>query len=91
MLRVSRAETTEGRLENVQKLIQFAGSFTGALCEWRHASSEEQKKVLASSSRNMSCHGHRPPPQGDVAALPRGTRALATVPARRRHDRTSVN
>ena len=31
------------------------------------------------------------PPQGDVAALPRGTRALATVPAPRRHDRTSVN
>ena len=64
MLRVSRAETTEGRLENVQKLIQFAGSFTGALSEWRHASSEEQKKVLASSSRNMSCHGHRPRRKG---------------------------
>ena len=32
MLRASRAETTEGRLENVQELIQLAGSFHTA-CE----------------------------------------------------------
>jgi hypothetical protein len=49
MLRESRAETTEGRLENPLELVQLAGGFT------RRASSLIMPPRRRPTKRNRSC------------------------------------
>ncbi|WP_222128227.1 hypothetical protein [Roseomonas gilardii] len=48
MLRESRAETDEGRLDNLQELIQLAGSFQGIPELLDHA-------ALASAAPEAAC------------------------------------
>ena len=80
MLRDSKAETTEGRLENVQELIQLAGSFHTARELLDHAalSTSGPKEGNADQVRLMTLHKGRGS-SSRTSSCPRGRRARSRL------------